>query len=77
MHIGFSFKPKTLLIVLAVILGIVAYGVDAFADPLDEHTSAELIPALPPLYRVSSASISLSWLPTVPVMSLPSPALPV
>lgn len=26
MHIGFSFKPKTLLIVLAVILGIVAYG---------------------------------------------------
>ena len=27
MHIGFSFKPKTLLIVLAVILGIVAYGV--------------------------------------------------
>ena len=121
MHIGFSFKPKTLLIVLAVILGIVAYGVEAFADPLDEHTapaaelltdepasdagtdtsevpagsgtvvintapaaeaaapetSAELIPALPPLCRVSSVSISLSWLPTVPVMSLPSPALPV
>ena len=39
MHIGFSFKPKTLLIVLAVILGIVAYGVEAFADPLDEHTA--------------------------------------
>ena len=45
MHIGFSFKPKTLLIVLAVILGIVAYGVEAFADPLDEHTApaAELL----------------------------------
>lgn len=40
-------------------------------------TSAELIPALPPLCRVSSVSISLSWLPTVPVMSLPSPVLPV
>lgn len=45
MHIGFSFKPKTLLIILAVILGIVAYGVEAFADPLDEHTApaAELL----------------------------------
>lgn len=45
MHIGFSFKPKTLLIVLAVILGIVAYGVEAFADPLDEDPTpaAELL----------------------------------
>ena len=45
MHIGFSFKPKTLLIVLAVTLGIVAYGVEAFADPLDEDPTpaAELL----------------------------------
>lgn len=41
MHLGFSFKPKTLLIVLAVILGIAVYGVEAFADPLD----ADIIPA--------------------------------
>lgn len=39
MHIGFSFKPKTLLIILAVILGIVAYGVEAFADPLEDDTA--------------------------------------
>ena len=100
MHIGFSFKPKTLLIVLAVILGIVAYGVEAFADPLDEHTApaAELltdepasdagtdtseVPAGSGTVVINTApaaeavSISLSWLPTVPVMSLPSPALPV
>ena len=45
MHIGFSFKPKTLLIILAVILGIVAYGVEAFADPLEDDTApaAELL----------------------------------
>ena len=43
MHIGFSFKPKTLLIILAVILGIVAYGVEAFADPLPEDGTAQLL----------------------------------
>ena len=45
MHIGFSFKPKTLLIILAVILGIAAYGVEAFADPLEDDTApaAELL----------------------------------
>ena len=43
MHIGFSFKPKTLLIILAVILGIVAYGVEAFADPLPEDGGAQLL----------------------------------
>ena len=45
MHIGFSFKPKTLLIILAVILGIVAYGVEAFADPQEDDTApaAELL----------------------------------
>lgn len=35
MHIGFSFKPKTLLIVLAVILGIVGACVDAYAAESD------------------------------------------
>lgn len=43
MHIGFSFKPKTLLIILAVILGIVAYGVEAFADPLPDEEGAQLL----------------------------------
>lgn len=43
MHIGFSFKPKTLLIILAVILGIVVYGVEAFADPLPEDGGAQLL----------------------------------
>ena len=101
MHIGFSFKPKTLLIVLAVILGIVAYGVEAFADPLDEDTApaAELltdepasdagtdtseVPAGSGTVVINTAPAAeaaapetYTWLPTVPVMSLPSPALPV
>lgn len=61
MHIGFSFKPKTLLIVLAVILGIVAYGVEAFADPLDEHTApaAELLTDEP----ASDAGTDISEVP--------------
>ena len=36
MHIGFSFKPKFLLIVLVVILGIVGFCVDAFAVDVPE-----------------------------------------
>ena len=43
MHIGFSFKPKTLLVVLVVILGIVGFCVDAFADPLPEDGGAQLL----------------------------------
>ena len=46
MHIGFSFKPKFLLIVLAVILGIVGFCVDAFAA--DEIPEWALRPALEP-----------------------------
>ena len=43
MHIGFSFKPKTLLVVLVVILGLVGFCVDAFADPLPEDGGAQLL----------------------------------
>ena len=43
MHIGFSFKPKTLLIILVAILGIVGLCVDAFADPLPEDGPAQLL----------------------------------
>lgn len=43
MHIGFSFKPKTLLIILVAILGIVGLCVDAFADPLLEDGTAQLL----------------------------------
>ena len=43
MHIGFSFKPKTLLIILVAILGIVGLCVDAFADPLPEDGAAQLL----------------------------------
>lgn len=43
MHIGFSFKSKTLLIVLVVILGLVGFCVDAFADPLPEEDVAQLL----------------------------------
>ena len=75
MHIGFSFKPKTLLIILAVILGIVAYGVEAFADPLDEDTipSAELLTDEP----ASDAGTDTSEVPagsgTVVINTLPLP----
>lgn len=49
MHIGFSFKPKTLIIVLAVILGIVGYCVDVFAAELPEDVPDwALVPALEP-----------------------------
>lgn len=43
MHIGFSFKPKTLLIILVAILGIVGLCVDAFADPLPDEEGAQLL----------------------------------
>ena len=43
MHIGFSFKPKTLLIILVAILGIVGLCVDAFAEPLPENGTAQLL----------------------------------
>lgn len=43
MHIGFSFKPKTLLVVLVVILGIVGFCVDAFAVELPEEDVAQLL----------------------------------
>lgn len=43
MHIGFFFKPKTLLIILVAILGIVGLCVDAFADPLPEDGAAQLL----------------------------------
>ena len=43
MHIGFSFKPKTLLVVLVVILGLVGFCVDAFADLLPEDGGAQLL----------------------------------
>ncbi len=43
MHIGFSFKPKTLLIILVAILGIVGLCVDAFADPLPDEDGAQLL----------------------------------
>lgn len=43
MPIGFSFKPKTLLVVLVVILGLVGFCVDAFADPLSEDGGAQLL----------------------------------
>lgn len=43
MHIGFSFKPKTLLVVLAVILGLVGFCVDAFAVELPEDGGAQLL----------------------------------
>ena len=43
MHIGFSFKPKTLLVVLVVILGLVGFCVDAFADPLPEDGGTQLL----------------------------------
>ena len=144
MHIGFSFKPKFLLIVLVVILGIVGFCVDAFAVDVPEDvpdwalvpalepgedadrgyttvydmdgsilytddpalsvtandtetpsntltllrlpklprrrhtpTSAGSIPALLHLCKASSVTISPSWQQTAPVMSPPSPALPV
>lgn len=43
MHIGFSFKPKTLLIILVAILGIVGLCVDAFAVPLPDEEGAQLL----------------------------------
>lgn len=43
MHIGFSFKPKTLLIILVAILGIVGLCVDAFAEPLPDEAGAPLL----------------------------------
>lgn len=43
MHIGFSLKLKTLLIILVAILGIVGLCVDAFADPLPEDGTAQLL----------------------------------
>ena len=43
MHIGFSFKPKTLLIILVAILGIVCLCVDAFAEPLPDEEGAQLL----------------------------------
>lgn len=43
MHIGFSFKPKTLLIILVAILGIVGLCVDAFAEPLPDEAGAQLL----------------------------------
>ena len=49
MHIGFSFKPKFLLVVLAVILGIVGFCVDAFASEVPEDVPDwALVPALEP-----------------------------
>lgn len=49
MHIGFSFKPKFLLVVLAVILGIVGFCVDAFAvDVPEDVPDWALVPALEP-----------------------------
>lgn len=49
MHIGFSFKPKFLLVVLAVILGIVGFCVDAFASEVPEDIPDwALVPALEP-----------------------------
>lgn len=49
MHIGFSFKPKFLLVVLAVILGIVGFCVDAFAAEVPEDVPDwALVPALEP-----------------------------
>lgn len=49
MHIGFSFKPKTLLIVLAVILGVVGACVDAYAaEPDNDIPDWALVPALDP-----------------------------
>lgn len=32
MHIGFSFKPKTILIIIGVVVALLAACVDAFAD---------------------------------------------
>ena len=43
MHIGFSFKPKTLLTILVAILGIVGLCVDAFAEPLPDEEGAQLL----------------------------------
>lgn len=43
MHIGFSFKPKTLLIILVAILGVVGLCVDAFAEPLPDEEGAQLL----------------------------------
>lgn len=43
MHIGFSFKPKTLLIILVAILGIVGLCVDAFAEPLPDEAGGQLL----------------------------------
>lgn len=43
MHIGFSFKPKTLLIILVAILGIVGLCVDAFTEPLPDEEGAQLL----------------------------------
>lgn len=43
MHIGFSFKPKTLLIILVAILGIVGLCVDAFAEPLPDEEGVQLL----------------------------------
>ena len=78
MHIGFSFKPKTLLIILAVILGIVAYGVEAFADPLEDDTTpaAELLTDEPASDADTSADTDTSEVPagsgTVVIMNTPA-----
>ena len=56
MHIGFSFKPKTLLIILVAILGIVGLCVDAFADPLPEDGTAQLLTDEPASDAVTDTS---------------------
>ena len=75
MHIGFSFKPKTLLIVLAVILGIVAYGVEAFADPLEDDTTTPAVELLTD-EPASDADTDTSEVPagsgTVVIMNTPA-----
>lgn len=37
MHIGFSFKPKTIIILLTAVLGAAAVIADAYAAPLPEN----------------------------------------
>lgn len=38
MHIGFSFKPKTIIIILTAVLGVAAVIADAYAAPLPEDS---------------------------------------
>lgn len=74
MHIGFSFKPKTLLIIMAVILGIVAYGVEAFADPLEDDIApaAELLTDEPTPDADTDASEVPAGSGTVVIMNTPA-----